>query len=288
MGYRDAQSLPRREAYNSDASLRAHPPTRPRRQRGRLTIRHGSQADDSTDDAAGESPPRRRPAHPLVNSRPPVRRTLPAPSLIRAPTAEGQPDLFARQTGFATAACLAPWGRQRRRDNGYVAVVDEEDGRAEIFGEAGSSFVSTRGQSGTGWMVWLVAMAAEAQLGSTSAASGARMPVPPPPLLPPLPPTTARFGLPIDRLTLAAYVNIAQDRMLFHAGGLCEYRTRPNAVRPASPLCFTDVAEGQSLKPPVPSRGGTYRKCVYNNINKFVLYEWRNKLSKMAPILMAY
>ena len=59
-----------------------------------------------------------------------------------------------------------------------------------------------------------------------------------------------------------------------HAGGLCEYRTRPNAVRPASALCFTgcftDVAEGQSLKPPVPSRGGTYRKCVYNNINKFV------------------
>ena len=182
-------------------------------------IRHGSQADDSTDDAAGESPPRRRPAHPLVNSRPPVRRTLPAPSPIRAPTAEGQPDLFARQPGFAAAACLAPWGRQRRRDNGYVAVVDEEDGRAEIFGEAGSSFVSTRGQSGTGWMVWLVAMAAEAQLGSTSAASVARMlrqmPVPPPPLLPPLPPTTARFGLPIDRLTLAAYVNTAQDRMLF-------------------------------------------------------------------------
>ena len=59
-----------------------------------------------------------------------------------------------------------------------MAVVDEEDGRAEIFGEAGSSFVSTRGQSGTGWMIWLVAMAAEAQLGSTPAASDVRMPRP--------------------------------------------------------------------------------------------------------------
>ena len=179
-----------------------------------------------------------------MNSRPPVRRTLPAPSLIRAPTAEGQPDLFARQTGFATAACLAPWGRQRRRDNGYVAVVDEEDGRAEIFGEAGSSFVSTRGQSGTGWMVWLVAMAAEAQLGSTSAASGARMPVPPPPLLPPLPPTTARFGLPIDRLTLAAYVNIAQDRMLFGQPLPCVLPTLPRVSHSNRPYLVEAVPIG--------------------------------------------